>query len=176
MIWALLAAFLRNRPPWVQAAMFGMCTGLFVAAGTSGVQRIADIDPSRLLVLVVAAFTASTFYVAMRAHLSNRSRGQERAGRVHGTCAAVWLLLLVAALRALLGAGGYRVAVFAIVPIVLLAPPALVGLRALTTRRTDLTPSFRKRRRARPQTATGSEPEGQALGAPAARPFGVVGK
>ena len=82
----------------------------------------------------------------------------------------------MAALRALLGAGGYRVAVFAIVPIVLLAPPALVGLRALTTRRTDLTPSFRKRRRARPQTATGSEPEGQALGAPAARPFSIVGR
>jgi hypothetical protein len=32
MIWALLAAFLRNRPPWLQAVMFGTCTGLVVAA------------------------------------------------------------------------------------------------------------------------------------------------
>ena len=30
MLWALLAAFLRRRPPWLQAAMVGLCTGIFV--------------------------------------------------------------------------------------------------------------------------------------------------
>ena len=164
MIWALLAAFLRHRPPWVQAAMFGMCTGLFVAAGTWGVHRIGHVGSSTLLVLVVAMFTGAAFHVALLAHVRSRSRPRERAVRVHLTYAAVWLLLVSAAVRALLGAGGYRVAVFAIVPIVLLAPPALVGLRALTGRRVEPDTSSShwwrtvRRTQRRPPTPTGTEP------------------
>src|SRR5690348_3801331 len=32
MLWALLAAYLTKRPIWVQAVVFGLCTGLFVSA------------------------------------------------------------------------------------------------------------------------------------------------
>jgi hypothetical protein len=46
----------------------------------------------------------------------------------------VWVLSLLAAVRALFGAGGLKVAALAIVPIVLLAPPALGGIRALLHR------------------------------------------
>jgi hypothetical protein len=42
----------------------------------------------------------------------------------------VWVLSLLAALRALFGAGGLKVAALAIVPIVLLAPPALGWIAA----------------------------------------------
>jgi hypothetical protein len=31
MIWALLAAYLSKRPAWVQAVVFGLCAGVFVA-------------------------------------------------------------------------------------------------------------------------------------------------
>jgi hypothetical protein len=134
MFWALLAAFLRNRPPWVQAAMFGICMGLFVAAGAMGVERISRIGPATVLVLVVASFAGGAFYVALRAHLRSRAVARQPAAWVHVTYVAVWLSLVSAAIRALLGAGGVRVAVFAIVPLVLWAPPALVGLRTLFRR------------------------------------------
>jgi hypothetical protein len=49
----------------------------------------------------------------------------------------VWLVSLAAAVGTLLGDGRVKVAVIAIVPIVLLAPPALVGLRALLGRRAN---------------------------------------
>jgi peptidoglycan/LPS O-acetylase OafA/YrhL len=137
MVWALLAAFLRNRPPWAQAVMFGMCTGLFVAASAMGVQRIARMGSATPVVLVVAAFAGGAFYVALRSHLRSRSAARERGAWVHVAYAAVWLFSVCAAVRALLGAGGLRVAVLAIVPIVLLAPPALVGLRALSGRRAE---------------------------------------
>jgi hypothetical protein len=48
--------------------------------------------------------------------------------------AGAWLLSIVAALLALFGDGGLKIAVLAIVPIVLLAPPALLGVRALLGR------------------------------------------
>jgi hypothetical protein len=46
----------------------------------------------------------------------------------------VWVLSLLAAIRALFGEGGVIVAALAIVPIVLLAPPALGALRTLLRR------------------------------------------
>jgi hypothetical protein len=157
MIWALLAAFLRNRPPWAQAAMLGLCTGLFVAAATVGVQRITDLGWSTLLVLVVGVSAGGPFYIVLLAHVRSRSTARERAIPIHVAHAAVWLVLVGMAVRALLVAGGPRVAVFAIVPIVLLAPPALVGLRVLTGRpaerrvgthrRRPFLPGIRRRRR-----------------------------
>jgi hypothetical protein len=95
MVWALLAAFLRNRPPWAQAVMFGMCTGLFVAASAVGVQRIAHIGSATILVLVVAAFTGGAFYFALRAHLRSRSTARESGVWVHVVYAAVWLFAFV---------------------------------------------------------------------------------
>jgi hypothetical protein len=39
MLWALLAAYLTKRPPWVQSCVVGSCTGLFVAAGANADER-----------------------------------------------------------------------------------------------------------------------------------------
>jgi hypothetical protein len=44
------------------------------------------------------------------------------------------VVALIAAALALFGEGGFKVAVFAVVPIILLAPPALVGVRRLVGR------------------------------------------
>jgi hypothetical protein len=79
-IWALLAAYLTKRPAWVQAAVFGVCTGLFVTAG-------AEADSG-----------SPTW--------------------VHVAYSGAWLLSIAAAVLALFGAGGFKVAVLAIVPIV----------------------------------------------------------
>jgi hypothetical protein len=49
----------------------------------------------------------------------------------------VWTLSLLAAGRAFLGAGGLKVALLALIPIVLLAPPALDGIRTLLGRRPE---------------------------------------
>jgi hypothetical protein len=135
MIWALLAAYLRKRPAWVQALVFGLCTGLFVATAAEANQREPLINSVVLLVLVAGAIAGTAFYLALRA--------QQRHGWTSGTAApvwvdllyaAVWVLSLLAAVGALFGAGGLKVAVLAIVPIVLLTPPALGGIRALLRR------------------------------------------
>jgi hypothetical protein len=135
MIWALLAAYLRKRPAWVQALVFGLCVGLFVATAAKANQREPLISSVALLVLVAGAVTGTAFYLALRA--------QQRHGWRAGTAApvwvdlayaTVWVLALLAAVGALFGAGGLKVAVLAIVPIVLLAPPALGGIRALLHR------------------------------------------
>ena len=44
---------------------------------------------------------------------------------------------VTAAVGTIFGDGGVKVAVIAIVPIVLLAPPALIGIRALLRRRPE---------------------------------------
>jgi hypothetical protein len=141
MLWALLAAFLRNRPLWMQAAMFGFCVGLFVAASVVGVQRVAQLGPATALLLVVATLTGGAFYAALAAHLRCRSDARRPAVWVDVTYVLVWLTVLSAAVGTLLAAGGVRVAVFAIVPLVLLAPPAVLGLRGLFRRRADPLPA-----------------------------------
>jgi hypothetical protein len=135
MLWALLAKFISKRQPWVQAVIFGLCVGLFVTAAAEANQRNPLISITVLLVLVVGAVAGGAFYLALR--------GQVRHGWTVGTIpptwvslayAAAWLSSVLAALAALLGAGGIKVAVLAIIPIVLLAPPALVGIRTLAGR------------------------------------------
>jgi hypothetical protein len=135
MIWALLAAYLQKRPAWVQALVLGLCAGLFVATAAQANQRQPLISSVVLLVLVAGAVAGTAFYLGLRA--------QQRHGWTAGTAppvwvdlvyATVWVLSLLAAVRALFGAGGLKVAVLAIVPIVLLAPPALSGIRALLGR------------------------------------------
>ena len=131
MVWVLLAAYLTKRAPWVQAVVFGMCVGLFVAAGAAANTRNALISSVLLQVLAVAGITGGLFHLSLRAQLQRRPTGSGPPAWVHVAYTGVWLLSVVAAVRALFGAGGFEVAVLAIVPIVLLAPPALIGIRAL---------------------------------------------
>jgi hypothetical protein len=46
MIWALLAAYLTKRPPWVQALVFGLCVGLFVATAAEANERDVPTVPA----------------------------------------------------------------------------------------------------------------------------------
>jgi hypothetical protein len=135
MIWALLAAYLTKRPPWVQATVVGLCTGLFVTAAAKANERDPVISTMVLLVLAVGVVAGGAFYLALRAQLRHGwAAGSEPPRWVHLVYAAVWVLSLIAAIRALFGEGGLKVAALAIVPIVLLAPPALVAIRALLGR------------------------------------------
>jgi hypothetical protein len=137
MIWALLAAYLTKRPAWVQALVVGLCAGLFIATAAAANERNPLIDSVVLLVLMAGAVAGTAFYLALRA--------QQRHGWTTGTApplwvgliyAAVWVLSLLAAMRALFGEGGLKVAALAIVPIVLLAPLAVAGIRGLLRPRT----------------------------------------
>jgi hypothetical protein len=130
MIWALLAAYLTKRPPAVQAAVFGACAGLFVASVANSDVRNPLIASVVLLVLVVGVLAGGAFFLSLRARRSDAAP----PAWVHVAYLTVWLLSIGAAVRALFSAGGFKVAVLAIVPIVLLAPPALVGIRALLHR------------------------------------------
>lgn len=132
MIWALLAAYLTKRSPWVQAMVFGLCVGLFIATAAEANEREPLIGTVVLLVLTAGVVSGGAFYLALRAQ---RTRGWT-AGTTPPTWVAVayggvWVLSLLAAIRALFGAGGLKVAVLAIVPIVRLAPPAIVGIQTL---------------------------------------------
>jgi hypothetical protein len=134
MIWALLAAFLRNRALWVQAVMVGACTGLFVAAGSLGGSRAVSPGSGTFVVLVIALVAGGAYYGAQRRQPRGRGQAQPRGPRVDVAFIAVWIALVVTAIRTLVVGGGPRVAVFAIVPLVLLAEPALAGVRALSGR------------------------------------------
>ena len=134
MIWALLAAYLTKRPAGVQAVVFGLCAGLFLTAAAESDDRDPGIGTVVLLVLGIAVLLGGAFYLGLRARLRRRTSGDGPPTWVHIAYAGAWLLAIVAALLALFGDGGLKVAVLAIVPIVLLAPPALVGLRALLGR------------------------------------------
>jgi hypothetical protein len=131
MLRVLLAAYLTKRPPWVQAVVFGPCVGLFVAAGAAANTRNPVISSVLLQVLAVAGISGGLFYLALRAQLHRRPTGSGSPAWVHVAYTGAWLLSAVAAVLALFGAGGFKVAVLAIMPIVLLTPPALIGIRAL---------------------------------------------
>jgi hypothetical protein len=132
MVWALLAAFLHQRSPRVQAAVFGACTGLFVDAQADVVA--GSLPLAALLVLAVAVPAGSAFFVALRARLRIVTAHPDIRSVAPASFAAAWLVFVAAAARALV-AEGPQVAVLAIVPIVLLAPPVLAGLPALPGRR-----------------------------------------
>ena len=51
MLWALLAAFLRRRPPWLQAGTVGLCTGIFIVANVNAGQRDLRLGLAAALVL-----------------------------------------------------------------------------------------------------------------------------
>ncbi|TFV92982.1 hypothetical protein E4P40_00940 [Blastococcus sp. CT_GayMR20] len=134
MLLALLAAYLTKRPPWVQACVFGLCAGLFVATAANANERDPLIGSVLLQVVTVAVVAGTAFFVALRSRLRRGPTDGGPPAWVHCAYAGVWLLAIGAAVWALLGDGGLKVAVLAIVPIVLLAPPALLGIRALAHR------------------------------------------
>jgi hypothetical protein len=131
MVWALLAAFLTKRPPWVQAAVVGLCVGLFVAASAEANQRNPVISSVVWLVLVPGTVAGVLFLLGLRAQLRHGSLSTGSPAWVDIVYATVWVVSIIAAIRALFGAGGFKVAVLAIVPIVLLAPTALVAIRTM---------------------------------------------
>ena len=66
MIWALLAAYLTKRPPWIQAVVFGLCVGLFVAAAAHANDREPVLSTVVIQVLALAAVVGGPFYLGLR--------------------------------------------------------------------------------------------------------------
>ena len=136
MIWAALAAFLTKRPPAVQATVLGLCVGLFVATAAEADNRNPLLNRLAVLVLVAGAIAGGLFYAALAYQRRHAWTPETPAPAwLHAAYLVVWLLGLAAALRALVGDGGFRVAALAIVPLVLVAPAALEGARQLLHRR-----------------------------------------
>ena len=131
MVWAMLAAYLTRKPPLVQSLVVGACCGLFVTANAQANERSPRITSTVLLVVVVGLITGGLFFLGLRAQHIATTTESESPRWVTIVYVAVWLLSLIAALRALFGAGGFKVAVIAVVPIVLLAPTALAGVQTL---------------------------------------------
>lgn len=134
MIWALVAVYLTKRPPWMQALVFGLCVGLFVATAAEANDREPMIGSVVMLVLTAGVVSGGAFLLALRAQVRHGWTGATTPTWVSLAYVAVWVLSLLAAVLALFGAGGFTVALLAVVPIVLLAPPALVGIRTLLGR------------------------------------------
>lgn len=136
MIWALLAKFLLSKPAWVQAVVLGLCTGLFVTAAAQANERDPAIDNTTLMVLIWAAVAALLYYVGFTVQSRRGAAPSDQAAPpwLYAVYAAVWVLGFAAAMLALFGAGGFRVAILAVVPLVLLAPTAFYGLRRMTHR------------------------------------------
>lgn len=135
MLWALLAKFLVSRPAWVQAVVLGLCTGLFVTATAKANERDPALDSMVVMVLAWGAVAALGFYVGSTMQTQRGALAAHTAPRwLYALYAAVWLLGLTAAVRALIGDGGFKVAALAVVPLVLLAPTALHGIRQMAHR------------------------------------------
>jgi hypothetical protein len=135
MIWALLAKFLLSKPAWVQAIVLGLCTGLFVTAAAEANERDPAISRSALMVFVWGSAAALLYYLGYLAQSRRGGLPSRAAPRwLYVLYAGVWLLGLAAAMRALLGEGGFKVAILAVVPLVLLAPTALYGIRQIGRR------------------------------------------
>ena len=135
MIWALLATFLLSKPAWVQAVVLGLCTGLFVTSAAEANERDPALDNTVVMVLVWGAVAAVLYFVGFSLQTRRGAlSGHAAPAWLYVLYAVVWLVGLTAAVTALLGEGGFTVAVLAIVPLVLLAPAALLGIRHVTRR------------------------------------------
>jgi hypothetical protein len=138
MVWVLLAKFLTSKPPLVQAVVVGMCSGLFVAAAAQANERDVQISYTAGLVMLWGTAFGALFLAGLMYQRRNGWNTQSPApGWLYAVYALVWLVGLVAALLALSGEGGAKVAALAIVPLVLLAPPAMQGFRAAVHPRSD---------------------------------------
>jgi hypothetical protein len=134
-IWALLAKSLLSRPAWVQAGVLGLCTGLFVCAAAEANERDPAIGSTIVLVLAWGAVAALAYYAGFMVQTRRGSLSERTAPEwLYALYAAVWLLGLTAAVLALVGEGGFKVASLAVVPLVLLAPTATVGVRRMLLR------------------------------------------
>ena len=132
MLFAVLAKFLLSKPPLVQAVVLGLCTGLFVAALAEANERQPAIGRTIVLVIVWGAAAGAAYYAGfVLQRRSGRAEGTGTPRWVHALYVVVWLMGILAALRALTGEGGFPVAALAIVPLVLLAPAAVLGIRSL---------------------------------------------
>ena len=130
MLAALLATYITKAPAWIQGGVFGLCVGLFVAALAEAETRNAVISSVILLVPTVGVI-AGGILLGLQAQLRRLTDGGDAPAWVHASYCGTWLLSVAAAVRALFGEGGFKIAALAIIPIVLLAQPALVGIRAL---------------------------------------------
>jgi hypothetical protein len=130
MLWALLAKFLTSKPPLVQALVVGLSSGLFVATAAEANQRDPQISSIAVLVLGAGAVLGGMFYAGLAVQRRNGwTHGDSGPSWLYALYAGVWILGLAAAVFALLSYGGLKVAVLTIVPLVLLAPTALQGIR-----------------------------------------------
>jgi len=137
MLWALLATYLTRKPPLVQAVVVGLSAGLFVTAAAEANQRDPQISNTVLLVLAWGIGLGAAFYAGLvTQHRHGWMPENPGPGWLYAAYAAVWVLGLVAALFALFGEGGLKVAALTIVPLVLLAPPAIDGIRLALHRAT----------------------------------------
>ena len=134
MIFAALAKLLLKAPDLLQAAVLGLCSGLFVSASMNADERDPVISRIALQVLVVGLAAGVLFYAGLRAERRRHHADEEPAPWVYAAYALVWLGALVVAIADLVGAGGFKVAALAIVPLVLLAAPAFAAIRALLHR------------------------------------------
>jgi len=135
MVFALLAKLLLKQPALVQAIVLGLCTGLFVAALAQANDRDPAISTTVRLVLICGAVAGALFYAGFVVQRRRgRSADPSAANWLYALYAVVWVFGIVAALYALFGEGGFKVAALAIVPIVLLAPTALNGIRLVRSR------------------------------------------
>jgi len=136
MVWALLARFLTSKPPLAQSIVVGLCCGLFAAAAAEANNRDPQIGSTGWLVLTWGVVLGGSFFAGLA---YQRSRGWDlespAPGWLYALYGAVWVLGLISALLALVGEGGFKVAVLAVVPLVLLAPTALAGARLALGRR-----------------------------------------
>jgi hypothetical protein len=130
MVWALLAKFLISKPPLVQAIVVGLSGGLFAAAAAAANERDPRISSIALLVLFWGVVLGGMFHAGLAYQVRHGwDRESPAPTWLYAVYAVVWVLGLVAALLALFGAGGFKVAALAIVPLVLLAPAAFSGVR-----------------------------------------------
>jgi len=130
MVWALMAKFLTSKPPLVQALVVGLSSGLFVATAAEANERNPKVSSMAVLVLVAGVVLGGLFYAGLAVQRRNGwTLDKDAPGWLYALYASVWVLGLAAALYALFSDGGFKVAALAIVPLVLLAPPAFHGIR-----------------------------------------------
>jgi hypothetical protein len=114
----------------VQAVVLGVCTGLFVTTAAEAHERAPVLGVVAGQILVTAVVAAALFLVGFRMQHRRPGDGEDR----RWLYCAVWLVGIAAAVYALFGQGGVKVAALAIVPLVLIAPPAFQGLRLILGR------------------------------------------
>jgi hypothetical protein len=135
MLFALLAKLLLKQPAPVQAVALGLCSGLFVAALAEADQRDPVISATVWLVLIWGVVAAVLFYAGF---VAQRRRGlatdYTAQSWLYGVYAVVWVFGIFAAGYALFGDGGFKVAALTVVPLVLLAPAAVHGIRRIGSR------------------------------------------